>query len=404
MKRTQCIYCLQKPLIDFLNLGETPLADEFPSTVDQVQMYYPLGLAVCERCNLVQLNYVVSDEELYGRDYGFYTGASGAHKGYWAQYAATLTVMFPQATSVLEVACNDGTLMSYLNGWANYVVRGVDPAKGPVENARAIGLEVDHDSFGLRYAQEFREDHGPVDLLIANNVLAHVSSIEDFVRGVVHVLGRDGVAVIEVQYLADLLTGNMFDHVYHEHRSYFSLTTLQRCTLGLGLRIFDVELTNAQGGSIRVYLDKGSNQHLVCPVVEKTLRREQWMSDWGTYDGFQGRVDHIAAKLYDLVEYHGEFRWDGALAGYGAPAKSTTLLNYCDFGPNHLDFIEDTTPTKWGRFTPGTGIPIVEPGSKGPVDTYLMLVWNYAPSVLAREIQANPDTRFIIPIPFPVVY
>lgn len=410
MKRTKCGYCLQN-VVPFLDLGETPLADAYPSRVDEVETFYPLGLCVCERCKLVQLTYVVNDEELYGRDYGFYTGASASHLEYWQRYARYTAAWFqdlPPSALVVEVACNDGTLLSELNRELsrNGTVRvlGVDPARGPAAQAQGKGLTVMVEPFNSSLAQRIREEHGPAHLVVANNVLAHVSDVEDFIRGVVHLLDRDGVAIFEVQYLADLLTGNMFDHVYHEHRSFFTLRTLQRCTLALGLRIFNVEHHIAQGGSIRVYLTKGSSKFPVLSRVDTFLAREAWTEDWGIFDQFQGRVDHIKYRLWDVLEH--EIPSDHTIAGYAASAKSATLLNYCGIDRGWLRYVEDTTPTKIGKFTPGTKIPIVARGDCAIADTYLLLAWNYAPAILRRFLSEHPQpsTRWIVPIPQPVVF
>jgi methylation protein EvaC len=410
MNRTRCGYCLQK-VTPFLDLGETPLADAFPVSPDEVEVYYPLGLCVCEHCKLVQLTYVVNDEELYGRDYGFYTGASASHLGYWNQYADEVAgrIEVPHDGLLVEVACNDGTLLRELcvRYNAKHPVRelGVDPAKGPAQVAMGKGVTVLNESFGLASAQRIRDEHGPAHLIVANNVLAHVSDVEDFVRGLHHLLHRDGVVVLEVQYLADLLTGNMFDHVYHEHRAFFTFRTVTRCTLGLGLKPVDVQWTPAQGGTLRVYLTKGS---FLYPEKTDTVKlrweSERWTEDWGIFDGFQGRVQHVQDRLLNLLDQ--EINVHRRVAGYAASAKSTTLLNFCHIDSSVLEYVEDTTPAKIGRFTPGTKIPIVARGDREIADTYLMLAWNYAPAVLRRFLGDNPQpsTRWIVPIPLPVVY
>lgn len=398
MKRTQCGLCLGK-VTDFLNLGESPLADEFPVSTQELETFYPLGLCVCANCNLVQLSYVVSDEELYQQDYAFYTGASTLHLPYWRGYAAALRAQFPDKVdeAVLEIACNDGTLLTEMAEFGFTNLAGVDPAKGPTDVARDRGLSVDTALFDVNWACRIRDSQGPKSLVIANNVLAHVSDPISFLKGITTLLDRDGVAVIEVQYVADLLAGNMFDHVYHEHRSFFSLTTLRRAATAMGLRIFDVMWTEAQGGSIRVFLDLGVR--VPSPMVEVLLLKEAWLSDWGVYDGFQGRAEHIKDRLWHLLE---RARDRGPVAGYAASAKATTLLNFCQIGPHMLDFVADTTPHKIGRYMPGLQIPIVEERHMN-AETYLILAHNYAPRVLRRFLdQASP--RWIVPLPLPVEY
>ncbi|MCC6311359.1 MAG: class I SAM-dependent methyltransferase [Trueperaceae bacterium] len=368
----------------FLDLGTTPLADRFPASPDEHETKYPLGLIVCRSCWLVQNSYVVPGELLYSEDYGFYTGASPSLIAYYDEYARWAIKQF-SPRSVVEIASNDGTLLWHFKD-AGCAVVGVEPA---VTVAESSGLPVIIEPFGREIAATI----GKADLVVANNVVAHVSDLDDFVGGIADLLSDDGHAVIECQYLPDLLLGNQFDHVYHEHRSFFSVTTLASTFKRHGLRLNAWMHTPAQGGSIRCVFSKGG---------ERAKRPdERWLSSPTAYTGFQGRIDHLRSALVSLMR---ERRDEGPIGGYGATAKSTTLLNYCGIDSNLLDYVVDLTPGKQGRYTPGTHIPIVSPENEPGASTYLLLAWNYLSGILQRE---RPFTeaggRFILPLPQPIL-
>jgi novobiocin biosynthesis protein NovU/D-mycarose 3-C-methyltransferase len=252
-------------------------------------------------------------------------------------------------------------------------------------------------------------------VVIANHVLAHVADPHDFLRGVSTLLAQDGIAVIEVQYLADLLIGNQLDHVYHEHRFHFSLSSLVGLASWHGLHVNDVAHTPAQSGSISIIL---SRRRGMSTQATRMISSEGWLESPAAYQDMQDRAEHIRFRLLNLVGE--ELAAGRRLAGYGAPAKATTLLNWCEFGPDVIEYVIDTTPAKVGRFVPGTGIPIVGrkpemgaaaqygmfvPDGRELPDTYLLSVWNYLADVLRRErdFLAVHGGRFIVPIPVPVI-
>jgi hypothetical protein len=354
---------------------------------------------MCERCKLVQLQDIVPGEELYGTDYAYYTGASRSHNPYWFRYARHIESAFRPKT-LLEIACNDGSFLNQVS--TEVMCVGIDPATGPLEQV-ADGVVTINQPFTAATAKDIRDGYPLFDVVVANNVLAHVEDLEDFVTGLNLVTHRDSVVSIEVQYLADLVTGNQFDHFYHEHRSFFTVRTLQRLFIALGFTLFDVHRTPAQGGSIRVFLSKGSHRYPVTDTVREMCANEEWLDQWFTMEGMQGRVDHIASSLHDLVSDVHEF--PDVLAGYGATAKSCTLLNYAGIGTEFLDWVVDTTQWKQGRYTPGTKIPVVSPKNE-PVkpDAYLLLAWNYASAIVRQESMfMQQGGRFILPLPKPVI-
>jgi SAM-dependent methyltransferase len=393
MNRTHCGGCGSAYLQPFLDLGTSPLADRFPATAEEPEDRYPLQLTVCVSCWLVQLTEIVPDGLLYGDDYAFFTGSSPSAVAYFADYAADLDARFGlDGKFVVEVASNDGTMLAKLAERGARVL-GVEPALNVAAAARDKGLEIHAVGFGDDAARALVDERGQADLVVANNVAAHVSDLHDFFAGVEHLLAPDGVAVVEVQYLADLLAGGQFDHVYHEHRYYFTADSLARVAARHGLAVRSVTPTPAQGGSIRVMFGRGEPIELSEPA---------WLRQPSTFMSLQGRVERIRTRLLDLLDE--QIAAGRKVAGYAASAKSATLLNYCGIGPDRLDHIVDTTPHKIGRYTPGSKIPVCGPGERPEPDVYLLLAWNYLPGVLRREAAyAAAGGRFLVPLPMPVL-
>lgn len=397
MKRQACGACAGANLNVFLDLGKTPLANSYPASLDENEAWYPLQLGVCGNCGLVQLMEIVDDHELYGIDYGFYSGGSTAQLEYHRRGAALLLDRFPEQARrlTIEVACNDGSLLRHFDA-AGCKSLGIDPAVGPVDLARAQGLDVIQRGLTTELAQDVRENRGPAGLVIAYNSMAHVQDLSDVLAGVRALMDADSIAVFEVQYLPDLLAGNMYDQVYHEHRFFYSLRSLRHATGLHGLYVIDAELIELQGGGIRVTLSANPDA-IPTASVERIAATEGWLEH--AYAGFQGKVDRTREHLISLVRSQ---LAEGSIAGYGAAAKATTILNFCGIGPESLRYVVDTTPYKQGRFVPGTGIPIVSPqtAAEDPTDTLLLLAANYLGTVLRH----NPHKgRWIVPQPLPSI-
>lgn len=389
MRRTTCSGCGAADLEPFLDLGMSPIADAYTSTPEEDSPTYPLEVAVCPKCRLVQLLEVVDD--LFGTGYSFYSSASAPLSVYHARYAADVKARFGHlaAMGVVEVGCNDGDLLRH---FAGYPALGVDPARGPAHAARDRGLTVQVQPFGLHRALDIRDRRGRQGLIIANHVLAHVADVADVLAGVSTLLHDDGVAMVEVQYLPDLLVNNGFDLIYHEHRNFFSLSSLELAAIRHGLHVIDAELTDRQGGSLRVTL---AHRPRINSSVDRIRQSERWLNDHAAYAGMQGRVDRIRDRLRTLLATE-----LGTVAGYGAPAKATTLLNFCGLTVNKISWVVDTTVAKQGRYIPGTRIPIVAPDHSPRPDVYLLLAHNYARQIMRKE----PGVSWIVPVPAPVVY
>jgi hypothetical protein len=399
MRRETCSACGSPDLDIFLDLGLSPVADAYTARPDEPVDRYPLELAVCGKCRLVQLLEVLSDEVLFGTGYSFYSSASPPLSAYHEQYAIDVLVRFGDLArrGVVEVGCNDGDLLRWFDG-AGCSCLGIDPAAGPGQAARMRGLNIIEAPFSAAMLVErYIERPG---LLIANHVLAHVADVNDFLTGLAVLVADDGLVMVEVQYLPDLLVNNAFDLVYHEHRNFFSLTSFEAAASRTGLHVIDAELTSRQGGSLRVILAK---EPLPNASVEALRASERWLQDWGPYAGFQGRVDRIRTRLLELVD--DERNAGRTLVGYGAPAKATTLLNYCGIGSNMLDYVIDSTSAKQGRFIPGTGLQILKPDPRyEPADTYLLLAWNYAAEIMRKNVAfTSSEGRWLLPVPAPVL-
>jgi ubiquinone/menaquinone biosynthesis C-methylase UbiE len=406
VQRTTCSACDCDDLRLFLDLGDSPLADAYTSTADEISKTYPLQLAVCIQCKLVQLLEVVDATTLFSSGYSFYSSSSPPLSAYHQEYAEKVLRDNAGLRNgfILEVGCNDGDLLRWFNKTLQFdVLLGVDMAEGPIAKARERGVSAMHNEFTHGLAQVIREEYGPANVVIANHTLAHVTDVNDMLAGVAAVLADDGVAYIEVQYLPDLLVNNSFDMVYHEHRNFFSFTSLQYVAKKNHLDVVDVQLTHRQQGSMRVKLKHWAAATHVSKSVVDVLDSEYWLRAGTAYTGFQGRVERIRTRLWDLL-------WENvqagaSIAGYGAPAKATTLLNYCDIDSNVLDYVVDNTPEKQGRFIPGTGIPIVSPTTwieREAPDVYLLTAWNYARWIIANN---SPEYggRWILPLPAPMM-
>ncbi len=412
--RDTCGSCGTSPLHPVLDLGSTPAANLLPADPAEQQPRYPLGLAVCERCWLVQQTGIVPDRDLYGPGYAFYSAASLPKQQYHRDLARRLLTDHGDLARrfTVEVACNDGDLLRHFRD-VGCPTLGVDPAVGPAAQATDRGLTVCHEPFTTALAGQVVDHRGQAGLLIANHVAAHVSDLDDFFGGVDVLLAVDGVAVVEVQYLLDLLVGNQIDHVYHEHRYHFSVSSLAAVTGRHHLFPAAVRRTPAQSGSISVTLTRDPTPRGVAQVLDG----ERWLRSPAAYHGLQDRAHHIRTVLGNLLADEADA--GRTVAGYACPAKAATLLNWCGIGPETVPYVVDTTPYKQGRYIPGTGIPIVGrawdgaaanlytrtvPAGRDLPDTWLLLAWNYLADVLRREHEFTADGgRWLVPIPVPVI-
>jgi len=404
-----CRLCGGTDLRTLVDLGKSPLCESFltGSQLDEAEAFYPLHVRLCADCLLAQLEAYVAGTEIF-RDYSYFSSYSDSWVAHAERYTERITERLGLTSDslVLEVASNDGYLLQH------FVQRGipafgVDPAANVVDAARARGVETIVDFFDSKLASTLVAEGRRPDLVVANNVLAQVPELNDFVKGIEIVLAEHGVATIEVPHLVRLIEELQFDTIYHEHYSYFSLATLDRLFSRNGLELFDVEELPSHGGSLRAYAKRqGDDAHTVEPAVAELLERERrgGYSDPSGYASFAGSV---AETRWELLELLIELRRKGKqVVGYGAPGKGNTLLNYCGIRTDLIDYTVDRNPHKQGKYLPGTHIPIYAPEriTETRPDFILLLPWNLQKELTAQlaHVQAW-GAQLVVPIPRPKV-
>lgn len=403
--RTRCRVCGSEELHKFLSLGPTPLANSFlrDKQID-LEPYYPLDVYFCSNCYLVQLLDVVSPEVLF-KEYAYVTGASKPLQAHFTGLAEDVIGNFKisKDSLVVDIGSNDGTLLQNFSKYG-FSTLGIEPALNIAQLAEAKGIPTVNDFFDEECAVKLYKEYGAAKVILATNVFAHADNLEGFVRGVNHLLSKNGVFIIEVPYLLNLLNNTEFDTIYHEHLSYFAVHPLVYLFWKFGMEVVDVKQVPVHGGSIRVFVQKSPKQQSQNVTKLLLMEREAKLDSFRTYMNFAEKVALVREKLVKLLK---TLKDEGArITGYGATAKGNTLLNYCKIGTDILDYISDTTPFKQGRYTPGMHIPIFpeEKFHEDSPDYALLLAWNYANEILQKESKYRQNGgKFILPIPEPEV-
>ncbi len=399
-----CIVCGYKDLVKYLDLGESALANSYLKKADlkKKEPKFPLRVYYCKNCHLAQLADWVDRKVLF-EYYAYLTGKSWPMHGHFREYAKDVNSRFPFQTKKLtiDIGSNDGFLLSCFKEMGGNIL-GVDPARNVARDANKLGIKTLPVFFDEDIAGKIFKKYGPAGIITANNVLAHTDNIHGIISGVKKLLDENGVFVFEVQYIAELIGKNEFDNTYHEHICYFSLAPITTLLGKWGLQAFDVAEVNTQGGSIRVYAGHAPLTFPINKSVKKLLAKEQkqGLHDVKTYKNF-GTVPEKMKK--DLVALLTRLKKQNkTIIGYGSAAKGNTMLQYCGIGPELLDYVVDTTPTKQGKFTPGTHIPIYPPEhiKKNKPDYILILAWNYADKIIEKEkALSKKGIKFIVPVP-----
>ncbi len=403
--KPNCRFCGTKIEHSFVDLGMSPLCQTHikPEQLNSMEPFYPLHAYVCTQCYLVQLDEYVTPDDIFS-DYDYFSSFSDS----WVEHARKYTEMITERLSldsdslVMEIASNDGYLLQHFVK-KQIPVLGIEPAANVAKAAEEKGIRTTVRFFGEDTANAVRSEYGPANLLLGNNVLAHVPNINDFVAGMKALLAEDGVLTMEFPHLLKLIDENQFDTIYHEHFSYLSFFTVEQIFAKHGLTLFDVEELPSHGGSLRIFGRHTENTDLAVTENVEKLRAEEisrGISSLELYKAFEEKVKETKRKLLEfLIEKKREGK---KVVGYGAPGKGNTLLNYCGIRQDFLDYTTDRSPQKQGKYTPGTRIPILDPSviKETKPDYILILPWNLAREITEQHAYVKEwGGKFVVPIP-----
>lgn len=403
----QCRFCNHALEHTFADLGMSPIANDYLSSgeLNKAEKFYPLHAYVCQKCMLVQLEQFESPEHIFGDgDYAYFSSYSDS----WLKHAKAYTEMmverfgFDSQHQVIEIASNDGYLLQYFKE-KGIPVLGVEPAANTARVAEEKGIPSVVKFFGVQTAKEMVAAGQQADLLLGNNVLAHVPDINDFVAGMKIALKPSGILTMEFPHLLQLMQQNQFDTIYHEHFSYLSFITVEKIFAAHGLTLFDVEEVPTHGGSLRIF---GKHDNAASPEVSdraKQLKAREIEAGLDSLEAYLTFGEQVKATKRKLLSALIELKAQGkSIVGYGAPAKGNTLLNYCGIRTDLLDYTVDRSPHKQGTFLPGTHIPIMHPDKirETQPDYVLILPWNLKEEIMSQMAYIEEwGGKFIVPIP-----
>lgn len=402
----KCRHCGAELKLPLVNLGSAPPSNAYLTehTMHAPEKWFPLRVLVCEHCWLAQTEDFTQANELFDADYAYFSGFSSSWLAHSERYVADMVARFNLTADshVVEVAANDGYLLQYVKA-RNIPCTGVEPTASTAAAARAKGIPIVEDFFGVRLAKELAAQGKQADLIAANNVLAHVPDINDFVAGFATLLKPLGVATFEFPHLLKLIAENQFDTIYHEHFSYLSLTAINRIFAVNGLSAFDVEEHPTHGGSLRVFAQRSdTGQQARSARVDELLQREAQagMLSADYYTGFQAKADQVKN---DFLAFLLEAKRQGkTVAAYGAAAKGNTLMNYAGIRPDLISFVVDRNPAKQGKTMPGSRIPIVdEPRLQQEKPDYVVILpWNLKAEVMKQlDYIRNWGGKYVTAVP-----
>ncbi|MBC7944038.1 MAG: methyltransferase domain-containing protein [Burkholderiales bacterium] len=399
-----CRFCDAELRHSLVDLGMSPLCNTQvePHQLNHMEPFYPLHAYVCEKCFLVQLGEFVSPDAIFS-DYAYFSSYSDS----WVQHAKRYADMAAERfklgadSKVMEIASNDGYLLQHFVA-KKIPVLGIEPAANVAKVAVEKGIPTTVRFFGTESAKQILQEHGPADLLLGNNVLAHVPKLNDFVAGMKILLKPGGTITMEFPHLMRLMEENQFDTIYHEHFSYFSFFTVQKVFARQGLVLFDVEELPTHGGSLRIFGRHAEDSRPVTERAKELTARElaKGVDKMESYSSFGEQVRQTKRKLLDfMIKAKNEGK---TIVGYGAPGKGNTLLNYCGIREDFVKYTVDRSPYKQGRYTPGTRIPILSPDEirQTKPDYLLILPWNLKDEVMRQMAYIREwGGQFVVPIP-----
>lgn len=381
---TACRVCGDRNLKKFFDLGEQPPANSLLAQPAESEIFYPLSLSWCQNCRLVQLNETVDPKELFSQ-YVWVTGTSKIAQDFAQIFYQELIKRVDRTSKpsdnklVIEIASNDGTFLTpFIKN--NFKVLGVDPAQNIAELANKNNIPTKCSFFGSKEAKNLIQEYGPAKIVFARNVIMHVANTRDFVEGLAEILTEDGILAVETHYAKTILDELHYDYIYHEHLCYFTLKTLEHLLNDFGLYVFDLVPSPISGGGIIVYIKKRSIGEQ--PIIEQYRQKElqQQINDFEQWQNFARRSFEHKERLLKLID---DFKGK-TVVGYGASARSSTLLNFCGIDSKILPVIADKSPLKQGKFTAGTHIPIESPEmvmARKP-EGVVLLAWNFAQEIM----------------------
>ena len=400
-----CRFCGSRLETTFVDLGMSPLCQTHisGSQLHEMEPFYPLHAYVCGSCFLVQLQEFVSPGEIFS-EYAYFSSYSTS----WVEHSRRYVEMsidrfrLNSASKVMEIASNDGYLLQHFVA-RGIPVLGIEPAENVAKAALEKGVPTTVRFFGRETADTIAAAHGRPDLLLGNNVLAHVPDLNDFVGGMKRLLAPDGVITMEFPHLQRLMAENQFDTIYHEHFSYFSFVAVERIFASHGLTIFDVEELPTHGGSLRLFARHAENAALAVGPRVRSLRQREIDDGFLTLERYRDFGEQVKATKRKLLAFLIDARNRGKkVVGYGAPGKGNTLLNYCGIRTDFLDFTVDANPYKQGKYTPGTRIPILAPEAirEAKPDYVVILPWNLMEEISQQATYIKEwGGKFVVPIP-----
>ena len=405
MKQSKCRFCNSELNENFLDLGDSPLSNSFlkKKELKNKEKKFPLHAYVCKHCLLVQLEEFQAPTKIFS-EYAYFSSFSKTWLNHAEKYVEKMMkkYKFDQNSTIIEIASNDGYLLQFFLK-KNIPVLGIEPAKNVAENAKKKGIPTISKFFGQDTAKSLIKNGKKADLVIANNVLAHVPNLNDFVKGLKILLKPNGTITLEFPHILKLIQKKQFDTIYHEHFSYFSFLTIKKIFLYHNLTIFDVEKLSTHGGSLRIHVKHTKNKtRKITPKINLLIKEEKKanLHKISTYKKFQGDVIEIQQKIQKF--FTNTKMKNKIIVGYGAPAKGNTLLNFCKIDKKKIRFTVDKNPYKQGMFLPGTHIPIKKPVKifQTKPDFVLILPWNLKEEIMKDLVHVRDwDCKFITLIP-----
>ncbi len=402
----ECRFCGDKLKDVFVDLGMSPIANDYvpAEKMNSVEPFYPLCVYVCRECLLVQLPAVQSAGDIFRDDYAYFSSFSDSWVEHARRYVEAMTERFDigEDDLVVELASNDGYLLQFFKE-KGVPILGVEPCANVAQAAEEKGIPSVVEFFGTELAERLAADKGQANLVIGNNVLAHVPDLNDFVSGMKRLLAQGGIVTMEFPHLVRLMEHNQFDTIYHEHFSYFSLLSVERVFAHHGLTIFDVEELPTHGGSLRIFARHNDDESR--PVTDRVtdLRDAEKAEGFGDLDVYRGFEERVHRTKRELLKFLISAREQGKrVVAYGAPAKGNTLLNYCGVRSDMIEYTVDRAPSKQGTLLPGTRIPVFAPEKilEDKPDYVLILPWNISAEIVSKMGEVREwGGQFLVPIP-----